>query len=189
MANRFGASSLTALLAVAGMVGVGIAGYKAFNSSSDAAALTPVADSCPLLGDDCTMDKAARKSCCSSHKSECSDSEAKADCKNLTDGCNGDGKDGCCGGCGDKSACCDEGAATCEEKAASCSDLAATCSEKTTCCSEKATNGSEAASCSEKAAGCSEKKSCSDAAPNCTEKAASCTGEEKPKTCCSQNAG
>lgn len=148
MANRSGASSLTALLAVAGMVGIGVVGFRAISGSPESASLTKVADTCPLMGEECTMGE-KRSSCCPSEAKGCDevkecgdksacDSEAKSACKGLTDGCTGDGKNGCCGGCADGAAGC-EGKTGCAEKAESCGEKAATCAEKAATCAEKAT--------------------------------------------------
>jgi hypothetical protein len=144
MANRFGASSLTALLAVAGMVGVGVVGYRAMNASTDGASIKAVSDeACPLMGGDCSGCSSTAKTSCCSEEAACEDKATE--CKNLTDGCNGDGQNGCCGGCADESRsdCCKAEKADCGDKAA--------CSEKSECDSEKA-------SCSEESA--EEKKAC-----------------------------
>jgi hypothetical protein len=157
MAERFGASSLTALLAIAGMVGIGMVGYRAFSGTAGCGDDVEV---CPLLGDSCSMSACSDKpkSCCPSDAlAECDElaecdaektcSSASA-CKQLENGCTGDGAGECCGACGEgtngeeKAACeekvgCAEKAATCAEKAATCAEKAAMCAEKAATCSEK----------------------------------------------------
>lgn len=148
MADRFGASSLTALLAVAGMVGLGVAGFRAFSGPADAASIAE--DACPLMGEDCTITVSAKSSCCAT-EAECDDvlaadgeletchGAASTECKDLKDGCTGDGENGCCGagedgtGCEDKTGC-EEKAAACTEKPAECSEVA---EKPKACCSQK----------------------------------------------------
>lgn len=180
MAERSGASSLTALLAVAGLVGLSIVGFRAYSGSPVDADLAM--ENCPLLGEDCDM-AVSKRACCPSHDHDVVLASNSSECKNLEDGCDGDGTNGCCGGCGEKA---EEAGKCCSEKAAN-GEEAAACEDKVTCCSEKAANGSEKASCEDKAKGCSEKAANGSEKASCSEKAEACADKaEKAATCCSQ---
>jgi hypothetical protein len=203
MANRFGASSLAAVLAITGLLGLGVVGFRAFNGSACNNVLGPTADTCPLMGDDCSMTEVAHKGCCPS--------EARTDC----------GEEADLKACGDKTECAEKKA--CGEEA----DAVKSCAEKKACgeeadavksCTEKKACGEEAdavKSCAEKKAcgeeadavkSCAEKKACgeeADAVKTCKNLTDGCNGDGKngccgacletkgeeadaPKTCCKQ---
>lgn len=93
----------TAVVAFVGLIGLGVAGYAMLSDNcifgtcgdrearaTDANIVTTAAtsaDTCPLGG--CESDTTT---------------VAAGECKDLTDGCVGDGKGDCCGGCGDEAA-------------------------------------------------------------------------------------
>lgn len=131
MAMRCGSCSVIQLAAVLGFAGVGVGGYSYFSdcapcgSKTENVTLAVSEDEC---GGCCSGEKTeavqlvkAEGSCCtegaeagamvvlaSETKTEakvegsCCTGEAKVACKNGTDGCTGDGKDGCCGGCAEE---------------------------------------------------------------------------------------
>lgn len=131
MAMRCGSCSVIQLAAVLGFAGLGVGGYSYFSDCGSCdgtatnASLVSTETEC---GGCCPGEKAeavqlvkAEGSCCaesaeagaavilaSETKTEvkaegsCCTGEAKVACKNGTEGCTGDGKDGCCGGCADE---------------------------------------------------------------------------------------
>ena len=128
MNNRLGLSAVAPLVAVVGLVAVGVGGYNFVRNgcplscgdckTSDAkvvAAAATTEESCPLCPSAKTAATTTQEDACCSNKTEVVQTVAqtteapggccKADkteakeCKQLSDGCTGDGKDGCCGGC------------------------------------------------------------------------------------------
>lgn len=123
---RCGSCSVAQLVAVLGMAGLGVGGYTYFSgdcSSCDDAtteatlvSTTDDASACCSAESKAAVMAAAKESggCChgeteaavttvaDTEKSGCCAGEAKIACKHGTEGCTGDGKDGCCGGCAEE---------------------------------------------------------------------------------------
>lgn len=125
---RSGSCTVAQLVAVLGLTGLGVGGYTYFSGSctgcTDEAAATLVSTETESHGCCAAESKATlvadkiEGGCCSEEaqggavvttvaaetESSCCTGEAKTACKDGTDGCTGDGKNGCCGGCAQEKA-------------------------------------------------------------------------------------
>ncbi len=121
---RCGSCSVAQLVAVLGVTGLGVGGYTYFSgdcsSCSDTtnATLVSTEGTHSCCGGEAKAALIAEGGCCSEggdagavvlasetkDGESCCTSEAKVACKEGTDDCTGDGKDGCCGGCAEEKA-------------------------------------------------------------------------------------
>ncbi len=123
---RSGSSSVVQLIAVLGLAGLGVGGYTYFSvecsscgdAATEATLVTTTEDppACCSAESKAAVLAASKESggCChaeteaevttvaDTEKSGCCAGEAKIACKHGTEGCTGDGKEGCCGGCAEE---------------------------------------------------------------------------------------
>lgn len=142
MAVRFGGSLVTPVIAIAGLALVGVGGYRMISgncifsgacldkgANATNVAATTEDGCCPLTGNSVTAasmegacpmsgscgDKPACEAACEGEASVINAAATPAgECKELKDGCKGDGQNGCCGGCAGKETAGGEGC--CESK-------------------------------------------------------------------------